>query len=450
MTSSEMLGTQKVNKLIFSLGWPASLNFLVVTIYNLTDAIFVGKWLGSMQIAAVVIVGTVTFLFSSFGLAAGIGGSSIIARALGEKDKLKAAYVFGNQILLALICSFVIVVFGWIFEDFILRLFGANGGIYPYASTYYRILLFGVPFLSLSMMANNVIHTQGKAKIAMFNSLLPTIINIALNPIFIKGFDMGIAGSAWATMFGYVSGFLLALVFFLRGSGEVKFSYKFLTFKTELVREISQIGGSILLNIGAGNLFTVLLNQALFKYHHEAGVVIYSIINRVNMLFIIPLTGIDGGIRPIIGYNFGSQQTDRIRHAVNTGIKYGMIICCLIVAIIFLSADYFIHLFTNDPHIIAEAPKAMKIVFSFFPLFVVEIITVAYFQAIGRPQIAFGLTLLRNVILLIPLLYILSSFLGYRGILYAFPIVDIIITIPAFLLLRNELNFKLTQRWATS
>lgn len=450
MTGSNMLGTQKVNKLIFNLGWPAALNFLVVVIYNLTDVIFVGQWLGSLQIAAVVIVGTTTFLFSSFGLAAGIGGSSIIARALGEKNREKAAYVLGNQIILVLICSFTLVITGWIFEDPILALFGAHGDIFVHASEYYRILLFGVPFLSLSMMANNVIHTQGKAKVAMFNSLLPTIINIALNPVFIKGFDMGIAGSAWATMFGYVSGFLLAFKFLLGRRSEIQLMYRYIRFKAALAREIAEIGGSMLLNMLAANLFTILLNQSLFKYQQEAGIVIYSIINRVSMLFLIPITAIDGGIRPIIGYNFGIQHTDRIRDTVNTAIKYGMIICYGLLALVFLSADYLIQLFTDDPYIIAEGPVAMKIVFSFLPLLMVEIITVAYFQSIGKPKIAFGITLLRNVILLIPLLYLLPYFFGYRGILYAFPIVDIIVTIPAFFLLRNELNVRLTQRMAVT
>ncbi len=393
MMSSDSLGTEKVKKLLFSMGWPAAMNFLVVTVYNLTDAIFVGKWLGPMQIAAVVVVGTVYFLFSAFGLVIGVGGSSIIARALGEKDKNKAAYAFGNQNLLVLLSSFLIVLIGWIGEDFILRLFGANGAIFPYASAYYRILLFGIPFTSWSSIGNSVIHTEGKAKVAMFNNLVPTIINMLLNPLFIKVFDLGIEGSAWATLVAYILGFLLSIRFFISGMSEINFNYTFIKFKPALVREIGEIGGSTLVNMITSNLFIIVLNQVLFTYEQESGVVLYGIINRVNMLLLIPIIGIDGAIRPTIGYNFGSQRMERIREAINTAMKYGLIVCYGLLGIVSLSADYFIHLFTDNAHLIAQTPLAMRVVFSFFPLIMIQTITNAYFQSIGKPQVAFYLSI---------------------------------------------------------
>jgi putative MATE family efflux protein len=233
MESSSMLGKEKVKRLIFNLGWPAALNFLVVTIYNLTDVIFVGRYLGSLQIAAVVVVGTIIFLFSSFGLAIGLGGASIIARALGEKDREKAAYVFGNQTLLVGCIGLICVLTGWFFESAILKMIGAKGEILPFAQTYYRILLMGIPFFSWSMMGNNIIHTEGKAKIAMFNSLLPTVLNIILNPVFIKGFGMGIAGAAWATLIGYIVGFLLVFRFFAGSLTELDIRAKFFRFKAK-------------------------------------------------------------------------------------------------------------------------------------------------------------------------------------------------------------------------
>src|ERR1700761_1315999 len=182
MAYSERLGQVEVKKLIFNLGWPAALNFLIIAIYNMTDVIFVGRWLGTMQIAAVVIVGTINFLFCSFGLAVGIGGASLIGRALGKKDTQRAAGVFANQIVLVVAVSCTIVAAGLIWENAILRLFGAYGSIWAPARSYYRILLFGVPFLSLSMMGNNVIQAEGRAKVVMWNSFVPTILNIALNP----------------------------------------------------------------------------------------------------------------------------------------------------------------------------------------------------------------------------------------------------------------------------
>lgn len=446
MASSATLGVEKVHRLIFNLGWPAALNFLVVTIYNITDVIFVGHWLGAVQIAAVVIVGSINYLFSSFGLAIGIGGASIISRALGENDPGKAAVVFGNQLILVFMVGVVSVITGLVFEDAILRLFGAYGEIFQPAKVYYRIMLFGSPLLSLGMMCNCVIQAEGKSKIAMINSLVPALVNIALNPVFIKGFNMGIEGAAWATVFSFVLGVLLAAGFFLLKKGEIGFHYKQLKLDIGLMREIIGIGGSVIVNIAAINLFVVLLNKALFKYQQESGVIMYSIISRINMLFYVPVLGIDGGIRPIIGYNFGSRQLPRIREAIQTAAKYGLLICYSLLGLVLLSGSYLIQLFTKDPHIITTTLFAMRIVLSFFPLFIIEIIAVAYFQAIGKPRFAFGLSLLRNVVLLIPLLYILSYYYGFNGILYTFPVVDIVTTIIAFLLLKNELDYKLPER----
>lgn len=443
---SHTLGTGKVRRLMFTLGWPSALNFLVITIYNLTDVVFVGRWLGSLQIAAVVVVGTITAIFVSFGIAIGTGGSSIIARALGEGDKRKAAAVIATQSILVIGLNFLIVVIGWFFESSILKLFGANGNIYPYASEYYRILLFGIPFLSMSTMGNSVIHTQGKAKVAMFNSLLPTVVNIILNPIFIKVFDMGIDGAAWATLIGYVMGFLLVLRFLFGKDTEVKLRRSALKFRTGLAREISQIGGTVLVNVVITNMFIILVNQVLYKYNQETGIVVFAILSRLNILFTIPVFSIDSGVRPIVGYNFGSQRMDRVRETIGVAIKYGAAISFSLMMIVFISADYLVHVFTSDPTIISEAPPAMRIVFLCSAFFMMQAIAEAYFQAIGKPKISFYLIVLRNVILLIPLLFILSHFFGYLGILYTFPVVDLLSTIPALWLLKNDLNFKLPQR----
>jgi MATE family, multidrug efflux pump len=446
MTSSDRLGTEKVQRLIFSMGWPAALNFLVATIYNITDVIFVGHWLGQMPIAAVVIVGMISFLFSSFGLAIGVGGASIISRALGEKDDEKASRVLGNLLILVLILSSTMVITGLVFEGSILRTFGANGGIFVYASAYYRVILFGTPFCSLSMMANSVIQAEGKAKTAMFISLASTGINILLNPLFIGGFGMGITGSAWATMSGYILNALLVLFFFVGRMGEIRISYRSFKIDIALIREILGIGGILFINIIGTNLFFVLLNKRLFKFQQESGVIIYSIVSRVWLSFMIPIVGLEGGIRPVIGYNFGSQQIDRIKVAVHSAIRYGILISTVLLAIVFSGGDYLIRLFTNDPHIGSAGLSAMKIVLSFFPLFIMEVVAIAYFQSIGKPRVALYLILLRYVVLPIPLLYILSYFFDYQGVLYVFPAVDFLTAIPAFFFLRSELNFRLHKR----
>ena len=442
MRNSEALGTTDVRKLIFSLGWPAALNFSVVTLYNLTDIFFIGKWLGSVQIAAVVIVGLAIFLFSSFGLAIGIGGGTLITSALGVGDKERASRVLGNQNILVFAFSVLIVASGWVFRKPVLELFGAGGDIFHHASAYYKILLFGVPFLSWVMMGNSVIHSMGRAKVAMLNSVIPTVVNLILTPLFIRGFGMGIEGAAWATAIGYVLGSLLVLRFFAYNRSEVKLSYPFTQVNTKLMGEMSGIGGSVLTNVITTNLFIIALNHALFNYEQELGVVIYGIINRISMLFLVLIVGIEGGIRPIISYNFGRQDVTRIKDTVNSAMKYGLVIGYIVSGMIFLSADPLVRLFTDDSQVIVKTPFAMKVIFSFIPFSVIQAIATAYYQAVSNSKMAFCLVLLRNIILFIPLLYGLAYSFGYQGILYVFPVVDILTAMFAAWLLRNELSLK--------
>lgn len=399
-----------------------------------------GRWLGSLQIAAIVTVGAVIMLFSSAGIVVGAGGASIISRALGEKNRERISNTFGNQLLIVAISSISLCVIGFAFEKHILKAFGAYGDIFPYASLYYRVLLVGIPFFTFSMMGNMVIQSVGKAKVALTNSLIPTLLNGFLNPFFIKGLNMGIAGSAWATFVSMVLGFILVFFFFYRGKLGVNFGPGWLRYNAKLASEIIKIGSSVLVGVIASNGFMILLNKILYKYEGESGIIIYSIINRVSMLFLIPVVGIDGGIRPIIGYNFGSGRVDRIRKTVLLAMKYGMLTCCFLLFIIIVFSEDIIGIITSDDHVIQMTPYSMKIVFAMSPLYMFDVVSVAYFQSVGKAGVALFITMLRNVILLIPIINILPYYFGYNGILYSFPIVDILTTIPVFIILRTEMN----------
>ena len=440
MEEPDYLGKENVKKLMFRLGWPAVINFAVQSVYNLTDVVFAGRWLGSMQIAAIVTVGSVIMLFSSIGLIVGTGGASIISRAMGEKNKVRAANVFGNQLILITVCCLSVVAVGFLFEKFILKSFGAYGDIFPFARIYYRILLMGVPFLTFSMMANMVIQAVGRARVALVNSLVPTLVNGILNPVLIKGLHMGIAGSAWATCIAFGVGCFMVARFFFTGGFELKKEWNWRRYNPQLCGEIIKIGSSVVVGVIASNGFVVLLNKILYRYQQESGIIIYSIINRVGMIFLVSIVGIDGGVRPIIGYNFGSRQIDRVREAVLNGIKYGMSICVLLLAVLLLFSEQVIQVITNDPKVIGVTPHSMRIVFAMSPLYIFDVVSMAYFQSIGKPGLALFVTMLRNVFLLIPMIYILSWCFGYEGVLYSFPVVDILTTIPVFWVLRREIN----------
>jgi putative MATE family efflux protein len=440
MRNTDTLGTGKISKLIFGLGWPTAINFIVLTAYSFTDAVFVGHWLGTGPLAAVVVAGTAIFVFCSFGLAIGIGGASIIARAFGEKNKDKAASVFGNQNILVIVISLLLLVVGYFFEDTILELVGAKEQVLQYAKPYYRVMLAGVPFTSWSTMANNVIHTEGKAKRAMWNSIVPTILNILLNPFFIVVCQMGIGGSAWATFCANVVGFIMTFHFFYSGKSQLNCHGDFIKIKTKQMWEIAKIGGSVLVNLFAPQLVIIILNRLLYKYEGEAGLVIYGIASRINLIFMIPIIAIDGGMRPIIGFNVGSKQTERVYEAIKSGIGYGLTIGYTIFLLICLFSDYIVRFFIDDTDIVIKTSLALNIVFSFFPLLIVQIATTTYLMAISKPNVSFVLVLIKNLAFPVPMLYVLSYYFGYKGLLYTFPIVDIAATVISLFILRRNLR----------
>ena len=213
--SSQDLGTQPITKLLIKQAVPASIGILVMSLNILVDTIFVGNWIGSIAIAAINVVLPVSFFIAALGMSIGIGGSSIISRALGSKNSEKALKTFGNQITLTLLLTITLVVLGLWFKDSIIFSFGGKGNIFEPARIYYTIVLYGVPFLALCMMGNTVIRAEGKPKFAMYAMMIPSVTNLLLDYIFINVLDYGMAGAAWATSISYIICFAFILWFFL-------------------------------------------------------------------------------------------------------------------------------------------------------------------------------------------------------------------------------------------
>ena len=209
------LGTEKISKLLIKQAVPAAIGILVMSLNMIVDTIFVGQWIGVMAIAAITVVLPIAFMISSIGMGIGIGGSSIISRALGDNNKEKAFLTFGNQINLTIILAILFVVLGNLFSTEILTLFGAKGTILEPAQAYFDVIIYGVPFLAFAMMGNPVIRAEGKPKFAMYAMMVPAVVNIVLDIIFIKYMDLGMYGAGLATSIAYASCGLFILYFFI-------------------------------------------------------------------------------------------------------------------------------------------------------------------------------------------------------------------------------------------
>ncbi|MDP4821228.1 MAG: MATE family efflux transporter, partial [Saprospiraceae bacterium] len=425
MSQSSALGSKPVGKLLVGQAVPASIGFLVMSIYGIVDTIFVGKWVGSLAIAAITVVIPISFLISSIGMAIGIGGASVISRSLGSDNKPKALLAFGNQIALTISLAVIIMILGFCFQAPILKLFGGRGDILAPASVYFRGILLGIPFLAWAMMSNNVMRALGAPKMAMFVLLVPAVLNIILDPIFIVAFDWGLAGAAWATAFSYVASAGFAVwFFFFSGRSELRITPVQLILKWSMVREIFSIGIVTLARQGTISLLAIVLNNSLFTYGGELAVSVYGIINRMMMLVNFPVIGITQGFIPIAGYNYGAKQWSRVRAVIRLAIRYGTGIASLLCIGILIFAHLLANIFTNDAALMDASPMAIRIAFMATPFITLQLISSAYFQAIGKPIPALLLTLTKQGFFLIPLILILPGFWGLNGIWIAFPIAD--------------------------
>jgi putative MATE family efflux protein len=437
-TLANELGTEKISKLLIKQAVPATIGILVMSLNMIVDTIFVGQWIGVLAIAAITVVLPIAFLISSIGMGIGIGGSSIISRALGANNSEKAFLTFGNQICLTVILAIIFVIFGNVYSVPILNLFGAKGAILPIASEYFGVIIYGVPFLAFAMMGNPTIRAEGKPKFAMYAMMVPAVLNVLLDILFIKIFDWGMWGAGLATSIAYASCGLYILYFFLSSKSELKIIPKNFKLNFNIVKEIVKLGGVSIVRQGAISILMIVLNYSLFTYGGEISIAVFGIINRVMMFALSPVLGVSQGFLPVAGFNIGAEKNDRVKETIKKSIYFGSILGTIIFIAIVIFKEEVIWVFTNDATLLDNTPNAMLIVFIATPIVTMQLIGSAYFQAAGKAMPALLLTLLKQGIFLIPLAYFLPIYYGVNGVWWSFPIADILSTIITVLVLKRE------------
>lgn len=441
--SSQDLGTQSIGKLLIKQAVPASIGILVMSLNILVDTIFVGNWIGSTAIAAINVVLPVSFFIAALGMAIGVGGSSIISRALGANNKEKALRTFGNQLTLTLLFTVTFAILGLYFVDSLIPAFGGKGNIFDPAKIYYEIILYGVPVLGFVMMGNNVIRAEGKPKFAMYAMLIPSIGNLVFDYIFINLLGYGMTGAAWATTGSYIVSFLFILWYFLSDNSELKINVSHFRLDKVIVSEIGALGFVTLSRQATVSVTFLLVNNALYNFGGETSVTAYAIIGRMSMFALFPVFGITQGFIPIAGYNYGAEQYKRVKEVIYTAVKYATILAAIIFVVLMVFPEFITKWFTTDKAVTEITPNNMRIAFAAIPVLALQLIGAAYFQAIGKAIPALILTLTRQAIFFIPLLYIMPIFFGELGIWMTFPIADVLSTIVTYYFLRREVKLKL-------
>jgi putative MATE family efflux protein len=448
---SSKLGITSIGRLLVMQAVPASIGILVMSLNMIVDTIFVGRWIGPLAISAITVVIPVTFFIGAIGLSIGIGGSSVLSRALGSGNDEKALRVFGNQITLTFLASGLLAIIGLIFQDFFIEFFGADDSFKDLALIYYRIVMYGIVMLAMCMMGNNVIRAEGKPKFAMYAMMLPAIGNIFMDYILINVFDFGMQGAAWATFISYAICFVFILWFFLFKS-ELKITASCLKLQKKLVNEISSLSFVTLARQATISVLTILLNNVLISVGDALDVASYGIISRMLMFALFPVIGVNQGFLPIAGYNYGAQKFQRVRESINTSIKYSGGLALFIFTLIMIFPTDIVSVFisnnasldaktlADNAEILERTPSALRWVFAATPIIAVQLIGASYFQAIGKAVPALLLSLTKQGFFLIPLILILPAFYGVWGVWISFPIADVLATIVTGYYLNKEVR----------
>ncbi|MEH1007817.1 MATE family efflux transporter [Winogradskyella sp. ECml5-4] len=444
--SSQDLGNEPIGKLLIRQAVPASIGILVMSLNILVDTIFVGNWIGSTAIAAINVVLPVSFFIAALGMAIGIGGSSIISRALGADNTVKALKTFGNQLTLTLLFTVSFAVFGLVFVDTLIPAFGGKGNIFEPAKVYYEIILYGVPILGFVMMGNTVIRAEGKPKFAMYAMLIPSVGNLVLDYVFISILDYGMAGAAWATTGSYVAAFLFIFWYFLSDNSELKINLSHFKLEKSIVSEIASLGFVTLARQAVVSVTFLLVNNALFRFGGETSITAYAIVGRMMMFVLFPVFGITQGFIPIAGFNYGAEKYERVKESIYTAIKYATILGTIVFIGLMFFPEIITRLFTTDADVIRVTPNNMRWAFAAVPILALQLIGAAYFQAVGKALPALLLTLTRQAIFFIPLMYILPLYFGELGIWMAFPISDVLSTIVTGYFLNREIKKTLVDK----
>ncbi len=437
--NSSALGEKPIGKLLIQQALPASIGILVMSLNILIDTIFVGNWIGAIAIAAINVVLPVSFFIAALGMAIGIGGSSIISRALGADNKDRALKTFGNQVTVTLILTVGMVIPGLIFMDSLIPAFGGKGQIFEPAKIYYTIVLYGVPFLALCMMGNNVIRAEGKPRFAMIAMIIPSVGNLILDYIFINKLEMGMEGAAWATTASYLLCFGYVFWFFLSKNSELKISKTHFRLDLPILKEMSSLGAVTLSRQAVVSVTYLLMNNILYDLGGEDSVAVYAIIGRMLMFALFPVLGVTQGFLPIAGFNYGAEKYHRVRKSINTAILYSCTLGLLVFLGIMFFADDIVKIFTQNKSVVAQTPSAMRWVFAATPIVALQLIGAAYFQAIGKAVPAFLLTLSRQGFIFIPLILILPIYYDEMGVWISFPLADILSTIITAYFLNREI-----------
>ena len=417
-TDPRILGTKPIGKLLLQYSIPAIIGMTITSLYNIIDSIFIGHGVGPMAISGLAITFPLMNLVVAFCVLISAGGATISSIRLGQKDIKGATDVLGNTLMLCLTNAVLFGGLAYLFLDPILFFFGASTGTLPYARDFMQVILLGTPITYTMIGLNNVMRATGYPKKAMLTSLVTVIANVIIAPVFIFHFGWGIRGAAMATVLSQFIGMIWVVNHFRNKESFVHFMPGFWKMKKRIIGSIFSIGMS-----------------PLQKYGGDMAIGAYGIINRLLMLYVMVVMGLTMGMQPIVGYNYGAQKIDRVKHTLRLGIIVGV----LITSSGFIICELFPHtvsaIFTDSDELIDMASSGLRICTLMFPFVGAQIVISNFFQSIGMAKISIFLSLSRQLVYLLPGLLLLPPLYGVKGVWISMPVSDGLAFVTAVVIL---------------
>lgn len=422
------LGTAPLGKLMLGMALPAVAAQIINVLYNIVDRIYIGhiEGYGELALTGVGITAPILMIISAFSAFAGMGGAPLASIQLGKQNRDGAEKILGSSVTMLLICSVILTVVFSIFKTPILYAFGASENTIIYAEEYISIYLIGTIFVQLALGLNTYISAQGNAKTAMLSVLIGAVTNIILDPIFIFGFNMGVRGAALATILSQAISAAWVLRFLLSEKSFIRIRRKNLRLDREFTGKILGLGVSPFIMQSTESLVMITLNTGLQNYGGDLYVGTMSIMSSIMQLIIVPVQGVAQGVQPIMSYNFGAGNFDRVKGAFFRMISVCLTATVLLAGIAVLKPEIYASIFSNNQELVDLTCKAMPIYFLGITVFGIQMGCQTTFMALGQAKVSLFIALLRKVILLIPLAVILPRFMGVNGIYTAEPVADII------------------------
>lgn len=425
--NDERMKTKKILPLLVEFSIPAIIGMLVNAIYNIVDRMFIGNapHLGAVGLAGISICYPVTLVLMALSLMIGVGGSTRFSISLEMSQKEEAGKYMGNGLVLTVIFGFLFMLLGNIFLEPLLKILGASSQVLPYAKSYLSIILYGAIFQCVAMAGNNFSRAQGNPKNAMVSQLIGAGFNIMFDYILIVIFHMGMEGAALATIGGQLLSAIWQLCFLFGKRTIIRLNMNLLILKWRFVIDIIKTGIPAFLMQMSNSILNIILNSTLVQYGGDVALSAIGIVTSVQTILLMPMTGLMQGQQPLISYNYGAKQMERVKET----LKYAIIGATIIGVVGFVAIQFFtpyiVYMFNNEKEVVDLTVDALRIWFVMLPVIGTQIMCANYFQSVGKIKISSFLNLLRQVIILIPCIMIFAEIFGLYGIFFAVPVADV-------------------------